>query len=154
MRAHTCTLRFTSFHPKSEQRRRRQHQHQYLRRSEQITSTKAGFFENENETSSNDKNKLEEQNMRLLTKQRMIEDEIRNRKYDPIDNTYVSDEGSDFFRDPAQLKAVAIFCAFLASFLSLGNIGAALILPILYGKPLQTCLAGIVFGLYCPGIDG
>ena len=78
--------------------------------------------------------------------------EMKNRVYDR-DGTYVSEEGSDFFKDPEQLKAVAIFCAFLASFLSLGNIGAAFLLPIIYGKPLQSCIGGIVFGLPCPGID-
>ena len=35
---------------------------------------------------------------------------------------------SNFFTDPDQLKGVVIFCAFLASFLSLGNIGAAILL--------------------------
>ena len=77
---------------------------------------------------------------------------MKQRVYDR-DGTYVSEEGSDFFKDPEQIKAVGIFCAFLASFLSLGNIGAAFLLPIIYGKPLQSCIGGIVFGLPCPGID-
>jgi hypothetical protein len=77
---------------------------------------------------------------------------MKNRVYDK-DGTYVSDEGSDFFKDPEQLKAVVIFCAFLASFFSLGNIGAAFILPVIYGKPAQSCIVGILFGLPCPGID-
>ncbi|CAL6270615.1 unnamed protein product [Bathycoccus prasinos] len=87
-----------------------------------------------------------------LNKERKKELEMKQRVYDR-DGTYVSEEGSDFFKDPEQLKAVAIFCAFLASFLSLGNIGAAFLLPIIYGKPLQSCIGGIVFGLPCPGID-
>ena len=61
---------------------------------------------------------------------------------------------SNFFTDPDQLKGVVIFCAFLASFLSLGNIGAAILLPILYDQPISTCIQGILFGYYCPGQDG
>ena len=57
---------------------------------------------------------------------------------------------SNFFTDPDQIKGVIIFCAFLASFLSLGNIGAAILLPILYDQPIQTCIQGILFGYYCP----
>jgi hypothetical protein len=57
---------------------------------------------------------------------------------------------SNFFTDPDQIKGVIIFCAFLASFLSLGNIGAAILLPILYDQPMQTCIQGILFGYYCP----
>ena len=57
---------------------------------------------------------------------------------------------SNFFTDPDQLKGVVIFCAFLASFLSLGNIGAAVLLPILYDQPISTCIQGILFGYYCP----
>lgn len=59
---------------------------------------------------------------------------------------------SNFFSDPDQLKGVVIFCAFLASFFSLGNVGAALILPILYGvdAPLSDfCLQSLLFGYYC-----
>ena len=37
---------------------------------------------------------------------------MKQRVYDR-DGTYVSEEGSDFFKDPEQLKAVAIFCAVL-----------------------------------------
>ena len=61
---------------------------------------------------------------------------------------------SNFFTDPDQLKGVVRFCAFLASFLSLGNIGAAILLPILYDQPISTCIQGILFGYYCPGQDG
>ena len=93
-----------------------------------------------------------EEKEKRLNNERKKELEMKNRMYDR-DGTYVSEEGSDFFKDPEQLKAVAIFCAFLASFLSLGNIGAAFLLPIIYGKPLQSCIGGIVFGLPCPGID-
>lgn len=93
-----------------------------------------------------------EEKEKRLNNERKKELEMKNRVYDR-DGTYVSEEGSDFFKDPEQLKAVAIFCAFLASFLSLGNIGAAFLLPIIYGKPLQSCIGGIVFGLPCPGID-
>ena len=57
---------------------------------------------------------------------------------------------SNFFTDPDQLKGVVIFCAFLASFASLGNIGAAILLPILYGQPIESCIQGILFGYYCP----
>ena len=57
---------------------------------------------------------------------------------------------SNFFTDPDQIKGVIIFCAFLASFASLGNIGAAILLPMLYGQPIQSCIQGILFGYYCP----
>ena len=57
---------------------------------------------------------------------------------------------SNFFTDPDQMKGVIIFCAFLASFASLGNIGAAILLPILYGQPIESCIQGILFGYYCP----
>ena len=57
---------------------------------------------------------------------------------------------SNFFTDPDQIKGVIIFCAFLASFASLGNIGAAILLPILYGQPIESCIQGILFGYYCP----
>ncbi len=93
-----------------------------------------------------------EEKEKRLNAQRKKELEMKNRVYDK-DGTYVSDEGSDFFKDPEQLKAVVIFCAFLASFFSLGNIGAAFILPVIYGKPAQSCIVGILFGLPCPGID-
>ena len=128
-------------------------------------------------------------------------------------NPYTEEDGlyigtySNFFTDPDQLKGVVIFCAFLASFLSLGkastpshrilshrmridhkyevssskklkyssmiknkklmqcrwaaeggarltlspgNIGAAILLPILYDQPISTCIQGILFGYYCP----
>ena len=48
------------------------------------------------------------------------------------------------------IKGVFIFCGVLASFLSLGNIGAAILLPILYDRPMASCIQGIVFGYYCP----
>ena len=32
----------------------------------------------------------------------------------------------------------------------LGNIGAAILLPILYGQPIESCIQGILFGYYCP----
>ena len=57
---------------------------------------------------------------------------------------------SNFFTDPDQIKGVVIFSAFLAAFGSLGNIGASILLPILYGQPIQTCVQGILFGYYCP----
>ena len=57
---------------------------------------------------------------------------------------------STFFTDPDQIKGVIIFCAFLASFASLGNVGAAILLPILYGQPIESCIQGILFGYYCP----
>ena len=57
---------------------------------------------------------------------------------------------SNFFTDPDQIKCVVIFSAFLAAFGSLGNIGASILLPILYGQPIQTCVQGILFGYYCP----
>lgn len=109
-----------------------------------FTETFESFF-TEKEESISEKEKR-------LNNERKKELEMKQRVYDR-DGTYVSEEGSDFFKDPEQLKAVAIFCAFLASFLSLGNIGAAFLLPIIYGKPLQSCIGGIVFGLPCPGID-
>ena len=56
---------------------------------------------------------------------------------------------SNFFTDPDQIKGVIIFCAFLASFASLGNIVARL-LPILCGQPIESCIQGILFGYYCP----
>lgn len=59
---------------------------------------------------------------------------------------------STFWTDPEQLKGVAIFCVFLLSFFSLGNIGAALILPILYGTDQNLgdfCLQSLLFGYYC-----
>ena len=109
-----------------------------------FTETFESFF-TEKEVSISEKEKR-------LNNERKKELEMKQRVYDR-DGTYVSEEGSDFFKDPEQIKAVAIFCAFLASFLSLGNIGAAFLLPIIYGKPLQSCIGGIVFGLPCPGID-
>ena len=109
-----------------------------------FTETFESFF-TEKEESISEKEKR-------LNNERKKELEMKQRVYDR-DGTYVSEEGSDFFKDPEQIKAVAIFCAFLASFLSLGNIGAAFLLPIIYGKPLQSCIGGIVFGLPCPGID-
>ena len=114
------------------------------REEKTFTETFESFF-TEKEESINEKEKR-------LNKERKKELEMKQRVYDR-DGTYVSEEGSDFFKDPEQLKAVVIFCAFLASFLSLGNIGAAFLLPIIYGKPLQSCIGGIVFGLPCPGID-
>ena len=57
---------------------------------------------------------------------------------------------SNFFTDPDQIKGVVIFSAFLAAFGSLGNIGASILLPILYGQPIQTCVQGILFGCCCP----
>ena len=59
---------------------------------------------------------------------------------------------STFWSDPKQLQGVAIFCAFLLSFFSLGNIGAALILPILYGTDQglgDFCIQSLLFGYYC-----
>ena len=109
-----------------------------------FTETFESFF-TEKEESISEKEKR-------LNNERKKELEMKQRVYDR-DGTYVSEEGSDFFKDPEQIKAVGIFCAFLASFLSLGNIGAAFLLPIIYGKPLQSCIGGIVFGLPCPGID-
>ena len=109
-----------------------------------FTETLESFF-TEKEESISEKEKR-------LNNERKKELEMKQRVYDR-DGTYVSEEGSDFFKDPEQIKAVGIFCAFLASFLSLGNIGAAFLLPIIYGKPLQSCIGGIVFGLPCPGID-
>ncbi len=38
---------------------------------------------------------------------------------------------SNFFSDPSQIRGVAIFCVVLASFFSLGNVGAAIVLPLL-----------------------
>ena len=77
----------------------------------------------------------------------------------PIDGERVPGEDdlyygtySNFFTDPAQIKGVVIFCAFLASFFSLGNIGAAVILPILYGVDSNLsdfCLQSLIFGYYC-----
>ena len=109
-----------------------------------FTETFESFF-TEKEESISEKEKR-------LNNERKKELEMKQRVYDR-DGTYVSEEGSDFFKDPEQIKAMGIFCAFLASFLSLGNIGAAFLLPIIYGKPLQSCIGGIVFGLPCPGID-
>jgi hypothetical protein len=51
------------------------------------------------------------------------------REYDE-DGLYIGTY-STFFSDPSQLRGVVIFCAVLASFFSLGNIGAAIVLPIL-----------------------
>ena len=77
----------------------------------------------------------------------------------PIDGERVPGEDdlyygtySNFFTDPAQIKGVVIFCAFLASFISLGNIGAAVILPRLYGVDSNLsdfCLQSLLFGYYC-----
>jgi len=56
---------------------------------------------------------------------------------------------STFWTDPAQLKGVAIFCAVLASFFSLGNLGAAIVLPLLYNKPIELCAPAILLGYPC-----
>jgi hypothetical protein len=59
---------------------------------------------------------------------------------------------SNFFSDPEQLKGVVIFCAFLLSFFSLGNVGAAIILPLLYGTDdtlSDFCIQSLLFGYYC-----
>ena len=109
-----------------------------------FTETFESFFAEKEESISEKEKRLNDERKKEL--------EMKQRVYDR-DGTYVSEEGSDFFKDPEQIKAVGIFCAFLASFLSLGNIGAAFLLPIIYGKPLQSCIGGIVFGLPCPGID-
>ena len=109
-----------------------------------FTETFESFFAEKEESISEKEKRLNDKRKKEL--------EMKQRVYDR-DGTYVSEEGSDFFKDPEQIKAVGIFCAFLASFLSLGNIGAAFLLPIIYGKPLQSCIGGIVFGLPCPGID-
>lgn len=53
---------------------------------------------------------------------------------------------SNFFSDPAQLKGVVLFCGVLASFFSLGNIGAALLLPVLCVPcTLRTSAQTLVF---------
>ena len=82
--------------------------------------------------------------------------EKRDKNADPPEDPERDEDGlyigtySNFFTDPEQIKGVVIFCAFLASFLSLGNIGAAIILPILYDKPVpEYCLQSILFGYYC-----
>ena len=72
-----------------------------------FTETFESFF-TEKEESINEKKKR-------LNSERKKELEMKQRVYDR-DGTYVSEEGSDFFKDPEQLKAVAIFCAFLAGF--------------------------------------
>ena len=60
---------------------------------------------------------------------------------------------SNFFSDGGeQIRAVMIFCAFLLSFFSLGNIGAAIILPIVYGTGESLgdfCIQSLLFGYYC-----
>ena len=59
---------------------------------------------------------------------------------------------SNFFTDPAQIKGGVVFCAFLLSFFSLGNIGAAILLPILYGTDDTLgdfCIQSLIFGYYC-----
>jgi len=114
------------------------------REEKTFTETFESFFAEKEESISEKEKRLNDERKKEL--------EMKQRVYDR-DGTYVSEEGSDFFKDPEQIKAVGIFCAFLASFLSLGNIGAAFLLPIIYGKPLQSCIGGIVFGLPCPGID-
>ena len=58
----------------------------------------------------------------------------------------------NMFTDPAQIKGVVVFCAFLLSFFSLGNIGAAILLPILYGTDDTLgdfCIQSLIFGYYC-----
>jgi hypothetical protein len=55
--------------------------------------------------------------------------EEEERVYDE-DGLYIGTY-SNFFSDPSQLRGVVIFCAVLASFFSLGNVGAAIVLPIL-----------------------
>ena len=57
---------------------------------------------------------------------------------------------SNFFTDPDQIKGVIIFCAFLASFASLGNIGRRSRCPSSAGSPSRRCIQGILFGYYCP----
>jgi len=64
---------------------------------------------------------------------------------------------SNFFTDPAQIKGVVVFCAFLLSFFSLGNIGAAILLPILYGTDDTLgdfCIQSLIFGYLKGGTTG
>jgi hypothetical protein len=51
------------------------------------------------------------------------------REYDE-DGLYIGTY-SNFWTDPSQLRGVVIFCAVLAGFFSLGNVGAAIVLPLL-----------------------
>lgn len=60
-------------------------------------------------------------------------------------------EYSNFWSDPEQFKGIVIFSAVLASFFSLGNIGAALLLPWLYNKPIELCFQALVLGYPCAG---
>jgi hypothetical protein len=66
--------------------------------------------------------------------------EEEERVYDE-DGLYIGTY-SNFFSDPSQLRGVVIFCAVLASFFSLGNVGAAIVLPIL-------CVRGSARGACC-----
>lgn len=56
---------------------------------------------------------------------------------------------SNIWSDGAQWRGILIFSSFLAAFFSLGNIGAALLLPWLYSKPIQLCVQAIVLGFPC-----
>ena len=67
------------------------------------------------------------------------------------DGTYVEESGlSNIWSDGgAQWRGIAIFTVFLSAFLSLGNVGAAIVLPIIYHRPIQLCAQAIVFGADC-----
>ena len=56
---------------------------------------------------------------------------------------------STFWTDPEQLKGVVVFCSVLAAFFSLGNVGAAIVLPLLYNKPIELCAPAILLGYPC-----
>jgi hypothetical protein len=57
------------------------------------------------------------------------------REYDE-DGLYIGTY-SNFWTDPSQLRGVVIFCTVLAGFFSLGNVGAAIVLPLLCARALQ-----------------
>lgn len=58
-------------------------------------------------------------------------------------------EYSNFWSDPDQFKGIVVFSAVLAAFFSLGNLGAAILLPWLYNKPIDLCFQAIVLGYPC-----
>ena len=62
---------------------------------------------------------------------------------------HVSGTYSTFWTDPEQLKGVVVFCSVLAAFFSLGNVGAAIVLPLLYNKPIELCAPAILLGYPC-----
>ena len=57
---------------------------------------------------------------------------------------------SSFPPPSLQIKGIVVFCAFLGAFFSLGNLGAAFLLPALYGgQNVNLCWQAIVLAYPC-----